>query len=85
MEKVNPYDYSGPVTLVGGTTSVLLAIPWGGNNFPWSDAKVIGCLVGGLACIGIFVGLQWRAAEPLLPPVLLKNRTVLAIMASEFF
>ena len=85
MEKVKTYDYLGTVTLVGGTTSVLLAISWGGNNFPWYDAKVIGCLVGGLACVGIFVGLQWWAADPLLPPVLLKNRTVLAIMASEFF
>jgi Major Facilitator Superfamily len=85
MEKVKTYDYLGTLTLVGGTASVLLAISWGGNTFPWSDAKVIGCLVGGLVCVAVFAVVQWFVPDPLLHPTLLKNRTVLTIFAAEFF
>jgi hypothetical protein len=49
--------------LVSSTICLLLALQWGGIVFPWSDARVYGCLLGfGLILIAFLV-LQMLAKD----------------------
>ncbi|KAF3910726.1 hypothetical protein ABW21_db0208872 [Orbilia brochopaga] len=78
-------DYIGMITLPGATTCLLLALQWGGNTFPWSDGRVIGCFVGSAALFAAFlVNIFKFAKDPLLPAYFFTNRTLLAINAAEF-
>lgn len=84
-ERIKNFDIIGTITLIGGATCLLLAISWGGNNFPWNDARVIGCFVGGFALLVIFMVWEQWAKDPLMPPVFLKSRAIVAIFFAEFF
>ncbi|KAF7134198.1 hypothetical protein CNMCM5793_005926 [Aspergillus hiratsukae] len=79
------FDILGTITLVGGTTCLLLAISWGGNNFPWDDSRVIGCFVGGLVSLVVFMVWEHWAKDPFMPPVFLRSRAIVAIFFAEFF
>ncbi len=60
-------DYTGAALLAGALSSVLLVTTWGGREYAWGSAEVIG--LSGLAAallIG-FVAQERRAPEPLLP------------------
>lgn len=84
-EKLKNLDYIGILTMPGGTTCLLLALQWGGNTFPWSDGRVIGCFVGAVALFAVFlVNIFKFAKDPLLPAYFFTNRTILAINAAEF-
>jgi hypothetical protein len=78
-------DYLGTLILVGGTVCILLSISWGGNTFAWSNSRVVGCLVGGSILVLLFLVVEHRVRDPLIDPSLLRNHTVLAITAAEFF
>ena len=84
-ERIKRFDYLGATLLCGGTVALLLGISWGGNSFPWSDSKVIGCIVGGLVMLVAFFVWEFFSKDPVIDPKLFKNRAVLAICASEFF
>lgn len=84
-EKALNFDYLGSITLVGGTTALLLAISWGGNSFPWAHQNVLGCLIGGIALVVLFVVIQHFVKDPLLPPSFLRSRAIVAIFLAEFF
>ncbi|CAO3678886.1 unnamed protein product [Umbelopsis ramanniana] len=85
-EKLKRVDYLGTVLVLLFATSFLLAMNFGGQQFPWSSPAVIVPLV--LSLISV-VALCWvesyYAIEPLMPPRLFKNRSVLAILITNFF
>lgn len=84
-ERIQNFDVIGSITLIGGTTCLLLGISWGGNNFLWNDSRVIGCLVGGILLLMIFVVWEHWAKDPFMPPVFLRSRAIVAIFFAEFF
>ncbi|KAL9112142.1 MAG: hypothetical protein Q9227_003519 [Pyrenula ochraceoflavens] len=58
---------------------LLLALQYAASGVPWSSARVIGLLVGAGATAGIFaVRLGLQGDKGLLPPRILKERTVIA-------
>ncbi|EFW21631.1 conserved hypothetical protein [Coccidioides posadasii str. Silveira] len=71
-------DLLGAVLLLGGITSFVLAREWAGNVYPWSDARVWGCIVAASLVLAIFCVLQWHLGDKAtLPPRLLfKQRTI---------
>jgi EmrB/QacA subfamily drug resistance transporter len=60
-------DWTGAAVLTSGVTALLLACVWGGTTFPWGSPQVLVTGIGGLLLIAVFVGVERRAAEPLLP------------------
>lgn len=76
------YDYVGTALLVGGTVCILLAVSWGGNDFPWRDARVIGTFVGGGVILTLFGISQHVVRDPLIPPMAVQSRAVLTIFAA---
>lgn len=60
-------DYSG-IAFVGlGAAGLTLATSWGGTLYAWGSPTIIGLFVGAALALGIFVVVERRAAEPILP------------------
>ena len=77
-------DYLGAAVLGLSITAILLASVWGGTTYPWDSAPVVGCAIGGLLGIALFIAIERRAAEPVLPLALFRNR-VFTISVSALF
>ncbi|WP_431047578.1 MDR family MFS transporter [Streptomyces sp. P1-3] len=60
-------DYAGAALLAVGITSLVLITTWGGNEYAWGSAQVIGLAVLGVAALAAFVAVERRVAEPVLP------------------
>lgn len=67
-------DYPGFITLTIGLAAALLATSWGGTQYPWGSAPILGLYGFGGAMLALFVYLQGRAEEPVLPLYLWRNR-----------
>ncbi|MEZ0095318.1 MFS transporter [Streptacidiphilus sp. EB129] len=68
------FDLPGVVLVVAG----LLAVVYGcseAESSGWSSGKVIGLLVAGVVLLAVFVVVESRVTEPLLPLRVLLNRT----------
>jgi EmrB/QacA subfamily drug resistance transporter len=68
-------DFAGAVVLSAAITAILLACVWGGTSYPWGSPQVLGVAAAGVVLLAVFVALERRAAEPLLPLDLLRDRT----------
>ncbi|MFI0451154.1 MDR family MFS transporter [Actinomadura sp. 6N118] len=67
-------DYMGVVLLGTAITSLVLATTWGGNEYAWDSATIIGLGVLAVAAGAAFLFVERRAAEPVLPLGLFRNR-----------
>ena len=68
-------DYLGTATLSLAATSLILMTSLGGTTYPWASAPIYILAVAGAVLIGLFVLVERRAAEPILPLHLFKLRT----------
>src|SRR5207248_8469010 len=57
-------DYAGAGVLTTSTVCLLLGAVWGGQNYPWQSAQIVGLLTCGAALAVAFVAVEARAAEP---------------------
>ena len=67
-------DYLGALLLSVATCCGLLALSWGGNTYPWASPVILGLGVVAAASIALLTITERRAAEPILPPRLFRNR-----------
>jgi EmrB/QacA subfamily drug resistance transporter len=68
-------DWWGALTMVIGVSCLLLALSWGGNEYAWGSPQIIGLFVIGVAFAALFIFIETRASEPILPLKLFRNRT----------
>jgi len=73
VRREHTIDYAGFVTLAFGLAAVLLAITWGGSDFPWTSPVILGLFLAGGGVLGVFVLVESSAAEPVMPPRLWRN------------
>lgn len=66
-------DYAGAALIVGGISSLLLALVWGGERYPWGSATIVGLIVAAAMLLVAFVLWELRASEPILPMRLFRN------------
>jgi EmrB/QacA subfamily drug resistance transporter len=60
-------DYAG-ILLVGlGASGLTLATSWGGGEYAWTSPVIIGLFVASAAALALFVWVEARTAEPILP------------------
>src|SRR5262249_56434752 len=71
-----PMDVGGALTSVGGIVLLLLALSWGGRVYAWNSPLEMGLLSGGIAVLGVFLWLEARASDPVLPLGLFRNNVV---------
>ena len=60
-------DYLGAATIVGSVTSLILYLSWPGPDEGWTSSVGIGLLIATVALAGLFVLVESRAKEPILP------------------
>jgi EmrB/QacA subfamily drug resistance transporter len=74
-------DWLGAGILAAGTSALLLGLVWGGREYPWGSAEVIGALLASVVLLAIFGLIERRVPEPILPFALLRNQTVASSVA----
>ncbi|RCK69393.1 MFS transporter [Desertihabitans brevis] len=60
-------DVKGAVLLSVALVAILLATSWGGTSYPWASFQVIGLYVLGAVALAVFIPLELRHPEPILP------------------
>ena len=77
VEKMKKIDWIGNSILTAATTSVLYALTYGGTRYPWSQPSIIVTMVLGLFGQALFGVYEFSpfCKEPVMPPILFKNRT----------
>ena len=60
-------DYLGAGLLTAGVSAIILVTTWGGNEYAWGSAQIVGLAALGLALLGVFIWQERRAAEPIIP------------------
>ena len=78
-------DYIGAALLTTGVTAWLLVLSWGGTEFPWVSAPIVGLFVAGAALFGLLYLHERWVADPILPPRLFANPVFLRGVILAFF
>ncbi|MFC5468543.1 DHA2 family efflux MFS transporter permease subunit [Cohnella suwonensis] len=76
-EKKPKIDYLGTAFLIMTTVALMLALEWGGKDYAWSSWQEIGLFAASAVFGALFVLVELRAAEPVLPLSIFKNKMVL--------
>ncbi len=66
-------DYIGAALLTAGVTCFLLVLSWGGTEYPWLSATILGLEAGAVV---LFVALVWheqRTSDAILPPRMFRD------------
>jgi EmrB/QacA subfamily drug resistance transporter len=68
-------DWWGSVTLLTAVVPLLLALSLGGQEYPWRSWPIIGLFAVAVIGTVVFLLVERRAVEPILPFDLFQNRT----------
>ena len=77
-------DWLGISLLSGGVSSIILLTTWAGTQYAWGSPAIIGLGLLGAALVLAFCFVETRAAEPIIPLKLFKNRTFSAASGVGF-
>jgi EmrB/QacA subfamily drug resistance transporter len=67
-------DYLGAALLTVGITAIVLVTTWGGTEYAWGSAVIVGLSALGLATLAGFLFVETRAAEPIMPLHIFRSR-----------
>jgi len=77
-------DYLGAALLAGGLSAIVLYTSLGGTTYSWTSPWMIALIAGGVVLLIAFVFAEARAAEPILPLELFRNRVFSVTSAVGF-
>jgi len=77
-------DYVGAITLAIAATSIILMTTWGGTQYAWGSVQVLGLIVLAILSTAAFLATEARAAEPILPLGVFRNRNFSVAIAMSF-
>jgi EmrB/QacA subfamily drug resistance transporter len=75
-----PLDYAGILTLSATTASLVLFTDFGGRD-GWSSWQALSLLAAFVVSAVVFVAVELRAVEPIIPMTLFRNRTFVVATA----
>ncbi|MEV8310611.1 MDR family MFS transporter [Streptomyces flavidovirens] len=67
-------DYLGAALLTVGITAIVLVTTWAGTEYAWSSAIIMELIAVGVAALVGFLFVESRAAEPIMPLHIFRNR-----------
>ena len=67
-------DYLGTILLMTSATCLVLFTSLGGTTYAWGSPLMVSFAVAGVVLLGVFILVERRAAEPVLPLHLFSNR-----------
>ncbi|MFI0592424.1 MFS transporter [Streptomyces sp. JUS-F4] len=75
-------DWIGGLLLGGGLTALTYGIGQGAD-WGWTSAGTLGCIIGGLVTVALFVVSQKRIAQPLVQLTMLSRRKVWTVILAS--
>ena len=69
-------DYAGAALLVAGCTLLVLGLLQGGVTWAWSSTTGVVVFAAAAVLLALFVSVERRASEPVLPPWVLSRRVL---------
>jgi EmrB/QacA subfamily drug resistance transporter len=84
-------DWLGALTLLGWTGTLVFALESAGRDYGWGSTTIVGCFAVSAALLVVFVFVERRAAEPLLPlalfrvPALRASAVIVAFLGMAMF
>ena len=67
-------DFLGALLVVAAFVPLLLALSWGGHQYPWDSPTILGLLAVTVTSLALFVFVELKVPEPLLPLDLFRNK-----------
>lgn len=77
-------DYLGAGLLAAAVSTALLVTVWGGDMYAWTSPQIIAMALGAVALGVAFVWQERRAADPVLPLRLFRNRVFVVVSVGAF-
>ncbi|MFI6283314.1 DHA2 family efflux MFS transporter permease subunit [Streptomyces sp. NPDC051018] len=77
-------DYLGTFLIASVATCLVLVASLGGTTWGWASPQIIGLAVLGAVLLVVFIGVERRAAEPVLPLPLFRIRTFTLVAVISF-
>jgi MFS family permease len=77
-------DYLGILLVSLAATGLTLVTSWGGVQYPWASPTIILMAIGSVIAVGLFVVVENRAAEPMLPMRLFRDRVFTVCVVLSF-
>ncbi|MGA9113644.1 MAG: MDR family MFS transporter [Candidatus Dormiibacterota bacterium] len=77
-------DYLGAALLGAAVTCIVLLTTWGGTEYPWASPQTLGLALAALVLLGVFIPVERRAPEPILPLQLFRNGVFAVTNAAGF-
>ncbi|KAK1760409.1 major facilitator superfamily domain-containing protein [Echria macrotheca] len=78
-QKILQLDLLGTAALLPGTICLLLALQWGGSEYPWSAGRIIALLVVASVLLVVFCLIQvYMPKTATIAPHIFKQRSILA-------
>lgn len=78
-------DYLGSLFLTTSIVPLLLAFSWAGTEYAWGSPQIIGLIAASVVSALIFIFVEMKAKEPVLPLSLFKNSVVTVSNLIGFF
>src|SRR5205814_4733192 len=79
-----PVDWLGFAMLTAAVACLILMTSWGGSQYPWGSATIIGLGAGAVVLATAFLLWERRAPDPLIPPRLFSSRVFDVANATGF-
>ncbi|OBT61197.1 hypothetical protein VE03_08683 [Pseudogymnoascus sp. 23342-1-I1] len=86
LARLEQLDPIGNIIFLPGVVCLILALQWGGAQYSWNNSRIIVLLIlCGILCLA-FIGVQiWKNESAMVPPRLVKQRSIGASMWYSFF
>jgi EmrB/QacA subfamily drug resistance transporter len=77
-------DYAGLSVLILTVVPALIALTGGGIDYPWASPQIVGMFVFSAVMLMVFIFIERRSKEPIIPLSLFKNRIVTVSLITIF-
>ncbi|WP_214410406.1 MDR family MFS transporter [Sphaerisporangium fuscum] len=77
-------DWWGAALLTVGITALVLITTWGGNQYDWGSWQILGLVAVAVVSLAIFIPVQRKVAEPIMPLHVFRNRNFTLISLIGF-
>lgn len=81
-KKAAHFDWLGALFIATFTSSLILMTTWAGTQYEWGSPTIIGLGISTVISAVLLIIVELRAAEPLIPVSLFKNRNMALTTAS---
>jgi EmrB/QacA subfamily drug resistance transporter len=69
-------DYLGAGALILTVVPALIALSWGGVDYPWASPQIVGTFSFSAVMLMLFIFIESKSPEPIIPLSLFRNRIV---------